>query len=64
VQLRASEIAIHTEHNTDDILDLIAQNLRLIQEVKGQTDLLDEIHRHVAALSQRSGRTHAPPRAD
>jgi hypothetical protein len=44
------EIAIHTEHNADDIKDLISQNLRLIQEVKRQTDLLDEIHRHVAGL--------------
>jgi uncharacterized membrane protein len=46
----ASEIAIHTEHNTDDIKDLIGQNLHLIQEVKRQTDLLDEIHRHVSGL--------------
>ena len=46
----ASEIAIHTEHNTDDIKDLIAQNLHLMQEVKRQTDLLDEIHRHITAL--------------
>ncbi|MGV8908238.1 MAG: DUF1003 domain-containing protein [Propionicimonas sp.] len=49
----ASEIAIHTEHNTDDIKDLIAQNLHLMQEVKRQTDLLDEIHRHLAALAPK-----------
>ena len=51
----ASEIAIHTEHNTDDIKDLIAQNLHLMQEVKRQTDLLDEIHRHITALGSTDG---------
>jgi uncharacterized membrane protein len=47
----ASEIAIHTEKNTDDIKDLIAQNLQLVREVKRQTDLLDEIHRHLSVGS-------------
>jgi len=51
----ASEIAIHTEHNTDDIKDLIAQNLQLIRDVKRQTDLLDEIHRHLTTLTPDAG---------
>ena len=51
----ASEIAVHTEHNTDDIKALIGQNLELMREVKRQTDLLDEIHRHVSALSPQAG---------
>ena len=58
----ASEIAIHTEHNTDDIKDLIDQNLHLVQEVKRQTDLLDEIHRHVTALGASQGKL--PPITD
>jgi uncharacterized membrane protein len=51
----ASEIALHTEHNTDDIKDLIAQNLQLIRDVKRQTDLLDEIHRHLTTLTPDAG---------
>ena len=51
----ASEIAIHTEHNTDDIKSLIAQNLELVRDVKRQTDLLDEIHRHVTAQTPLAG---------
>ena len=56
----ASEIAIHTEHNTEDIKNLIDQNLELIREVKLQTDLLEEIHRHVTALAPDAGQL--PPR--
>jgi len=52
----ASEIAVHTEHNTDDIKNLMAQNYQLIKEVKGQTDLLAEIHRHVTAQTPQAGR--------
>ena len=51
----ASEIALHTEHNTDDIKGLLAENTRLTELVKQQTDLLDEIHRHVAALTPHAG---------
>jgi len=58
----ASEIAIHTERNTDDIKDLIAQNLDLIREVKRQTDLLDEIHRHLTEQSPHAGTFPPDPR--
>jgi uncharacterized membrane protein len=51
----ASEIALHTEHNTDDIKRLVRENTELTELVKGNTDLLDEIHRHVAALSPTAG---------
>src|SRR5271169_6815991 len=51
----SSEIAIHTEHNTDDIKTVLAKNKTLLVEntaltklVKKNTDLLDEIHLHVA----------------
>lgn len=52
----ASEIALHTVKNTDDIRTLLDENTNLIKEVKIATDLLDEIHRHVAALSPKAGR--------
>src|SRR5215471_623106 len=52
----ASEVALHTEHNTDDIKTLLDENTELTRQVKLATDLLDEIHRHVAALSPGAGR--------
>ena len=58
----ASEIAVHTEKNTEDLKGLVDDNTRLTTEVKRQTDLLDEIHRHVAALSPGAGRF--PPPSD
>ncbi len=51
----ASEIALHTVKNTDDIKALLDENTELTRIVKTQTDLLDEIHRHVAALSPGAG---------
>lgn len=56
----SSEIALHTERNTDDIKTLLAENTVLTEQVKRQTDLLDEIHRHVSALSPHAGRLTAP----
>ncbi len=58
----ASEIAVHTERNTDDIKKLLDENTELTREVKLHTDLLDEIHRHVAALSPGAGRFPPPDR--
>jgi uncharacterized membrane protein len=52
----ASEIALHTVKNTDDIRALLDENTTLTKQVKLATDLLDEIHRHVAALSPSAGR--------
>jgi uncharacterized membrane protein len=46
----ASEIAIHTEKNTDDLKGLLKENTTLTRAMKKNTDLLEEIHRHVAAL--------------
>jgi uncharacterized membrane protein len=51
----SSEIAIHTERNTDDIKTLVSENTALTEQVKKQTDLLEEIHRHVAALAPDAG---------
>jgi len=51
----SSEIAIHTEHNTDDIKTLIAENTALTSQVKKNTDLLDEIHLHVANIGKKVG---------
>ena len=55
----ASEIAIHTERNTDDLKGLVNDNTSLTRQVKANTDLLEEIHRHVAALTPGAG--HWPP---
>ncbi len=52
----SSEIALHTEKNTDDLKGLVSDNTSLTQQVKKNTDLLEEIHRHVAALSPAAGR--------
>ena len=49
----AAEIALHTERNTDDLKTLLAENTSITEEVKRQTDLLEEIHRHVATLAPR-----------
>src|ERR1035441_7684926 len=38
----ASEVALHTENNTDDIKKLIQENTELTARVKEATDLLDE----------------------
>jgi uncharacterized membrane protein len=51
----ASEIALHTEKNTEDIKGLVIDNTALTQEVKRNTDLLEEIHRHVSALTPGAG---------
>ena len=51
----SSEIAIHTVKNTDDIKALLDENTELTKAVKEQTDLLQEIHRHVAALTPGAG---------
>ena len=55
----SSEIAVHTERNTDDIKRLLSEATALVVAVKRNTDLLDEIHRHVSALSPGGG--HFPP---
>lgn len=51
----ASEIALHTANNTDDIKQLIAENTELTSQVKVATDLLDEIHRHLANIGRKIG---------
>ena len=54
----ASEIALHTEKNTEEIKGLVNDNTALTAQVKKNTDLLEEIHRHLAALTPGAG---APP---
>ena len=51
----SSEIALHTEHNTDDIKLLIAENTALTSDVKRNTDLLNEIHLHVSNIGRKIG---------
>ncbi|MSV88801.1 MAG: DUF1003 domain-containing protein [Actinobacteria bacterium] len=47
----SSEIAIHTEKNTEEIKRLLQENTELTIAVKHNTDLLEEIHRHVSLLT-------------
>src|ERR1039457_381392 len=61
----SSEVAVHTANNTDDIKTLIAENTVLTSQVKKATDLLDEIHLHVANIGKKIGADtgNFPPRA-
>ncbi len=47
----ASEIALHTERNTEDLKALMSENTSLTEAVKSNTDLLQDIHQHVESLS-------------
>ncbi len=51
----SSEVALHTASNTDDIKKLIQENTALTSQVKKNTDLLDEIHLHVANIGLKLG---------
>ena len=51
----SSEVALHTSNNTDDIKKLIEENTALTSQVKSNTDLLEEIHLHVTAISNQFG---------
>ena len=51
----SSELAIHTEHDTDDSKPLLQENTAPVAEVKRATDLLDEIHLHVANIGRVVG---------
>jgi uncharacterized membrane protein len=51
----SSEVALHTASNTDDIKQLIQENTALTSQVKKNTDLLDEIHLHVANIGLKLG---------
>ena len=51
----SSEVALHTANNTDDIKTLIQENTVLTSRVKMNTDLLEEIHLHVANIGKRVG---------
>jgi uncharacterized membrane protein len=51
----SSEVALHTSSNTDDIKALIQENTELISAVKKNTDLLEEIHLHIANIGKVVG---------
>ncbi|MBW4078698.1 MAG: DUF1003 domain-containing protein [Acidobacteria bacterium] len=51
----SSEVALHTADNTDDIKTLIKENTVLTEQMKQNTDLLDEIHRHVTEIGKVLG---------
>jgi hypothetical protein len=43
------------ERNTDDIKQLIEENTSLTASVKSATDLLEEVHLHVANIAKKLG---------
>src|SRR6202048_404260 len=51
----SSEVALHTANSTEDIKKLLAENTELTTEVKKNTDLLDEIHLHLANIGKKIG---------
>ncbi len=51
----ASEVAVHTAKNTDDIKILLMENTELTSAVKKNTDLLEELHRHVTEIGKHLG---------
>jgi uncharacterized membrane protein len=51
----SSEVALHTSQNTDDIKLLIAESTEMLQQVKTNTDLLDELHAHLSAITEKLG---------
>ena len=64
-----SEIAIHTEKNTDELKQLLEENTALTMQVKKNTDLLQEISHELALLrlpwarpTQGAGRESHDPR--
>lgn len=59
----SAEVALHTERNTDDIKALLAENTKLTQAVKANTDVLEEIHRHVTAMTPQAGTFPAVPQS-
>jgi uncharacterized membrane protein len=51
----SSEIAVHTEKNTEDLKGLVAENTALTEQIKRNTDLLEEIRRHLSRLPKEMG---------
>ena len=51
----ASEIAQHTYDNTQSDTKLLEENTELTRQVKTNTDLLEEIHLHVANIGKKVG---------
>ena len=51
----SSEVALHTANNTEDIKTLLAENTDLTSQVKKNTDLLEEIHLHLANIGRKVG---------
>ena len=47
----SSELALHTFKNTEVDAQLLSENTELVRQIKANTDALEEIHRHVTALT-------------
>jgi len=51
----AAQIAQHTYENTQADTDLLKENTDITKQVKKNTDLLEEIHLHVANIGKKLG---------
>jgi len=51
----SSEIAVHTLKNTEIDRQMLQENTDLTKVVKSHTDLLQELHEHVTAISEHLG---------
>jgi uncharacterized membrane protein len=47
----ASEIALHTEQNTDDLKALLNENTELTRAIKANTDLLSELRKQLSIVA-------------
>jgi uncharacterized membrane protein len=57
----SSELAMHTFNNTESDTKLLNENTELTRQVKANTDMLAEIHRHVTALTDAMKSGSASP---
>lgn len=58
----AAEQALAHYQETDKLDALLQENTQLTEQIKAQTDLLNEIHLHVQELSPQAGTFEASPK--
>lgn len=56
----AAEQAMHHLKVSESLVQLMNENTQLTEEVKHDTELLNEIHRHVTALTPNAGNFNPP----
>ena len=51
----ASEMTMHTEHNTEDVKTLLGENTALTRAMNSNTDLREEVQRDLTQLTPQAG---------